>query len=437
MPDNKVIKVIGAGLAGCEAAWQLAQKGYSVQLYEMRPQKGSPAHQSEYFAELVCSNSLKSDRPDNASGLLKLEMRRLGSLLLPMADGCRVPAGGALAVDRDAFSQSVTKALAQHPNVQIIREEVTQIPEGPVIIATGPLTSDALSEAISQLVGREMLSFFDAAAPIVTAESLDDTKVFRASRHGQGDDYLNCAMNKEEYEAFYQALVTAQAAQLHGFENDKVFEGCMPVEVMASRGFDALRYGPMRPIGLTDPRTGRRPFAVVQLRQENAAGTLYNLVGFQTHLKFGEQKRVFGLIPGLENAEYARYGVMHRNTFLRAPGLLSPHFGMRAQPQIAFAGQMTGVEGYMESAASGIIAARGMMAHLEGRSLTTLPPETMIGALCAHVSNDFTRDYQPMNSNFGIIPALPDAPKDKKQRYARLTERGLAMLEQWCIVNAQ
>lgn len=437
MPDNKVIKVIGAGLAGCEAAWQLAQKGYSVQLYEMRPQKGSPAHQSENFAELVCSNSLKSDRPDNASGLLKLEMRRLGSLLLPMADGCRVPAGGALAVDRDAFSQSVTKALAQHPNVQIIREEVTQIPEGPVIIATGPLTSDALSEAISQLVGREMLSFFDAAAPIVTAESLDDTKVFRASRHGQGDDYLNCAMNKEEYEAFYQALVTAQAVQLHGFENDKVFEGCMPVEVMASRGFDALRYGPMRPIGLTDPRTGRRPFAVVQLRQENAAGTLYNLVGFQTHLKFGEQKRVFGLIPGLENAEYARYGVMHRNTFLRAPGLLSPHFGMRAQPRIAFAGQMTGVEGYMESAASGIIAARGMMAHLEGRSLTTLPPETMIGALCAHVSNDFTRDYQPMNSNFGIIPALPDAPKDKKQRYARLTERGLAMLEQWCIVNAQ
>lgn len=437
MPDNKVIKVIGAGLAGCEAAWQLAQKGYSVQLYEMRPQKGSPAHQSENFAELVCSNSLKSDRPDNASGLLKLEMRRLGSLLLPMADGCRVPAGGALAVDRDAFSQSVTKALAGHPNVQIIREEVTQIPEGPVIIATGPLTSDALSEAISQLVGREMLSFFDAAAPIVTAESLDDTKVFRASRHGQGDDYLNCAMNKEEYEAFYQALITAQAAQLHGFENDKVFEGCMPVEVMASRGFDALRYGPMRPIGLTDPRTGRRPFAVVQLRQENAAGTLYNLVGFQTHLKFGEQKRVFGLIPGLENAEYARYGVMHRNTFLRAPGLLSPHFGMRAQPQIAFAGQMTGVEGYMESAASGIIAARGMMAHLEGRSLTTLPPETMIGALCAHVSNDFTRDYQPMNSNFGIIPALPDAPKDKKQRYARLTERGLAMLEQWCIVNAQ
>lgn len=435
MPENTTVTVVGAGLAGCEAAWQLAQQGFFVRLHEMRPHQTSPAHKSDRFAELVCSNSFKSDRPDNASGLLKLEMRRLGSLLLPLADACRIPAGGALAVDRELFSQSVTQALSAHPSIEVIRGEVTDIPDGPVIIASGPLTSNALSAAIQGLIGREMLSFFDAAAPIVMADSLDREKIFRASRHGQGDDYLNCAMNREQYEAFHRALVGAQAAQLHGFENNKVFEGCMPVEVLAARGFDALRYGPMRPIGLTDPHTGRRPFAVVQLRQENEAGTMYNMVGFQTHLKFGEQKRVFGMIPGLENAEFARYGVMHRNTFLRAPGLLGPYFELLDQPRIAFAGQMTGVEGYMESAASGIVAARGIMARLQGRDMAPLPAETMIGALCAHVSNDFLRDYQPMNANFGIVPPLSDAPRDKKLKYARLTQRALAELEEWCNVN--
>lgn len=434
MPNNtaeKTIAVIGAGLAGSEAAWMLAHRGHRVRLYEMRPYRMTPAHQTDRFAELICSNSLKADRPDNASGLLKAEMRKFGSLLLSVAEGCRVPAGGALAVDRDLFSQAVTQALSSHPNIEIVREEITSWPQGPSIIATGPLTSDALSDCIRQRLGHEMLSFFDAAAPIVTAESINHERVFRASRHGQGDDYLNCPMDREQYEAFYNALVSAEVAELHDFEDHRVFEGCMPVETLAKRGFQALCFGPLRPIGLTDPNTGRRPFAVVQLRQENATGTLYNLVGFQTHLKFGEQKRVFGLIPGLENAEFMRYGVMHRNTFLQSPGLLGSFYELLDEPTIAFAGQMTGVEGYMESAASGLVAALGLSMRLRGEEKGPLPVETMLGSLCAHVSRDFARDFQPMNANFGILPPIPNPPRNKKEKYARLAERSLIALDAW------
>ena len=358
--------VIGAGLAGCEAAWQLAVRGVAVTLIDMKPDRFTPAHHSAGFAELVCSNSLRSDQLTNAVGLLKEEMRQLGSLIMEAADACRVPAGGALAVDREAFSAYVTEKVENHPLITVERREVTQIPEGNVIIATGPLTSDALAEQIAALPGLETLNFYDAAAPIVSGESLDMNKVFRMSRYGRGDDYLNCPMNREEYLAFYEALLTAEKAEVHGFDGTQVFEGCMPIEVMASRGEMVMAFGPMKPVGLTDPRTGREPYAAVQLRAENKEGTMYNLVGFQTRLKWGEQKRVFSMIPGLENADFLRYGVMHRNTFLHAPGFLDEHYQMISRPGTYFAGQMTGVEGYVESASSGMVAGISMARQLAG-----------------------------------------------------------------------
>ena len=355
------VKVIGAGLAGSEAAWQLAQRGIQVTLYEMKPHKKSPAHHTDTFAELVCSNSLRGDKIENAVGLLKEELRRLDSLIIQCADATRVEAGGCLAVDRHGFSAMVTEKIRNHPNITVIDEEVTQVPEGPVIIATGPLTSDAMSDAIGRYFGADYLHFFDAAAPLVTAESVDMTKAWWQSRYDRGTpDYINCAMNKEEYESFIKELISAQEAEVHGFEDKNVFEGCMPVEVMARRGFETLRYGPLKPVGLVDPNTGKEPYAVVQLRQDNAEKTIFNLVGFQTHLKFGEQKRVFSMIPALANAEFVRYGVMHRNTFLRSPKLLDKYYADRRNPLVAFAGQMTGVEGYVESCASGFLAALAM-----------------------------------------------------------------------------
>jgi methylenetetrahydrofolate--tRNA-(uracil-5-)-methyltransferase len=426
------IRVVGAGLAGCEAAWQAARRGMDVELYEMKPVRFSPAHHSEGFAELVCSNSLKAERAESAAGLLKQEMRRLGSVLLPCADGCRVPAGGALAVDRDAFSAAVTEKIASNPRIHIHRGEVTEIPEdGIAVIATGPLTSDALAGKIAELSGGS-LSFFDAAAPIVTAESLDMEKIFAASRYGRGDAdaYLNCPMNREEYERFYEAIVTAERAPLHGFDAGvpKVYEGCMPVEVLASRGKDTLRFGPMKPVGLRDPRTGHRPWAVLQLRRENSAGTLFNLVGFQTNLKFGEQKRVFGMIPGLQNAVFTRYGVMHRNTFLNSPHVLSSDFSLRENPRLFFAGQITGVEGYMESASSGILAGINAARRAEGRQTVIPPPETMTGALSRYVSQGGEGPFQPMGANFGILPPLTSPVRDKRARYAALSERALKKL---------
>lgn len=426
------IRVVGAGLAGCEAAWQAARRGMDVELYEMKPVRFSPAHHSEGFAELVCSNSLKAERAESAAGLLKQEMRRLGSVLLPCADGCRVPAGGALAVDRDAFSAAVTEKIASNPRIHIHRGEVTEIPEdGIAVIATGPLTSDALAGKIAELCGGS-LSFFDAAAPIVTAESLDMEKIFAASRYGRGDAdaYLNCPMNREEYERFYEAIVTAERAPLHGFDAGvpKVYEGCMPVEVLASRGKDTLRFGPMKPVGLRDPRTGHRPWAVLQLRRENSAGTLFNLVGFQTNLKFGEQKRVFGMIPGLQNAVFTRYGVMHRNTFLNSPHVLSSDFSLRENPRLFFAGQITGVEGYMESASSGILAGINAARRAEGRQTVIPPPETMTGALSRYVSQGGEGPFQPMGANFGILPPLTSPVRDKRARYAALSERALKKL---------
>ena len=362
----KKATVIGAGLAGCEAAWQLASRGIAVTLIDMKPERFTPAHHSAGFAELVCSNSLRSDQLTNAVGLLKEEMRQLGSLILKAADATRVPAGGALAVDREAFSRYVTEAVENHPLITVERREVTKLPEENAVIATGPLTSDALAEEIAKLPGLATLNFYDAAAPIVSGDSLDMTKVFRAGRYGRGDDYLNCPMNREEYEAFYQALLSAEAAEVHGFDGKQVFEGCMPIEVMASRGEMVMAFGPMKPVGLTDPRTGREPYAAVQLRAENNEGTMYNLVGFQTRLKWGEQKRVFSMIPGLENAEFLRYGVMHRNTFLHSPGFLDQNYQMIARPGVYFAGQMTGVEGYVESASSGMVAGISLARQMLG-----------------------------------------------------------------------
>ena len=424
--------VIGAGLAGCEAAWQLASRGIETELYEMKPRRFSPAHSRDSFAELVCSNSLKAERISSASGLLKEEMRLLGSVTVPCAYACRVPAGGALAVDRERFSNAVTEKLLSHPKIRVHREEAEKVPEeGVRIVATGPLTSDALAADIRRICG-DMLSFFDAAAPVVTAESLNMERIFRASRYGKGGDdaYLNCPMNKEEYERFHAALIEAERAPVHGFEQEdkKVYEGCMPVEILGRRGLDSLRYGPMKPVGLKDPATGHRPWAVVQLRAENQEGTLYNLVGFQTNLKFGEQKRVFGMIPGLENAEYVRYGVMHRNTFLRSPWLLQPDFSMRSDPALFFAGQITGVEGYMESAASGIIAGMAAADRLLGKIFEPLPAETMMGALALYASGSETKDFQPMGANFGILPPLENQIRDKQSRYAALAERGLSAL---------
>jgi methylenetetrahydrofolate--tRNA-(uracil-5-)-methyltransferase len=430
------ITVIGAGLAGCEAAWQIASCGVEVELYEMKPARFSPAHSSENFAELVCSNSLKAERVESAAGLLKEEMRRLGSLLVPCALQCRVPAGGALAVDRKAFSELVTCKIYSQPLIHVSRKEITDIPkDGIVVIATGPLTSDALASRIFSLCGGS-LSFYDAAAPIVTAESLDMERVFSASRYSYGEDgaYLNCPMNKEEYESFYNELVNAERAPLHGFDkaDPKVYEGCMPVEVMAGRGQDTLRFGPMKPVGLRDPRTGHRPWAVLQLRREDVRGTMYNLVGFQTNLKFGEQKRVFGMIPGLEHAEFVRYGVMHRNTFLNSPRVLLPDFSLRKEPRIFFAGQITGVEGYMESAASGIVAGKNAVRRMKGEKTAVLPETTMIGALSRYVGNASEVTFQPMGANFGILPPIEPHIKCKKDRYASLAERALNNLAGFC-----
>ena len=424
------VKVIGAGLAGSEAAWQLAQRGVQVELYEMKPQKMSPAHHSEGFAELVCSNSLRGDRLENAVGLLKEELRRCGSLIMRCAEATRVEAGGCLAVDREGFSRAVTQAIREHPNITVISEEVTEVPQGPVIVATGPLTSDALSDAIGSYFGAEYLHFFDAAAPLVTAESVDMEHAWWQSRYDRGTpDYVNCAMDKEQYEAFIRELVAAEEAPVHGFEDKNVFEGCMPVEVMARRGVDTLRYGPLKPVGLTDPKTGKEPYAVVQLRLDNAAGSIYNLVGFQTHLKFGEQKRVFSMIPALRNAEFVRYGVMHRNTFLRSPKLLDRYFADRRDPMVAFAGQMTGVEGYVESAASGYLAAVAMAAKVQGRELPDFPKTTAIGALGMYISDESVENFQPMNINFSIIEPLGQRIRKKAEKNLAIANRSLEVID--------
>ena len=425
------VKVIGAGLAGCEAAWQLAQRGICVELYEMKPQKMTPAHHSPDFAELVCSNSLRGDRLENAVGLLKEELRRCGSLILACAEQTRVEAGGCLAVDRQGFSRLVTEKIRSHPGITVIEEEVTSIPEGPVIVASGPLTSDALSEAIGEYFGQtDYLHFFDAAAPLVTAESIDMTKAWWQSRYDRGTpDYINCAMDKEQYEAFVRELVSAQEAEVHGFEDKNVFEGCMPVEVMARRGFDTLRFGPLKPAGLIDPATGKEPYAVVQLRQDNAEKTVFNLVGFQTHLKFGEQKRVFSMIPALANAEFVRYGVMHRNTFLQSPRLLDRYYADRRNPLVAFAGQMTGVEGYVESTASGFLAAVAMAAKVQGRALPDFPRTTAIGALGYYVSDATVENFQPMNINFSIIAPLEQRIRKKAEKNLAIANRSLQVID--------
>ena len=427
----KQVTVVGAGLAGSEAAWQLAQRGIQVQLIEMKPHKMSPAHHSADFGELVCSNSLRGDRLENAVGLLKEELRRMDSLIIACADATRVEAGGCLAVDRYGFSSLVTEKLRSHPNITVQAEEVTQVPQGPVIIATGPLTSDALSEAIGQYFGQEYLHFFDAAAPLVTAESVDMDLAWWQSRYDRGTaDYINCAMNKEEYEAFMKELVSAEEAEVHGFEDKNVFEGCMPVEVMARRGFDTLRYGPLKPVGLVDPRTGKEPYAVVQLRQDNAAKSVYNLVGFQTHLKFGEQKRVFSMIPALRNAEFVRYGVMHQNTFLQSPKLLDKYYADRRNPLVAFAGQMTGVEGYVESAASGFLAAVAMAAKVQGRPIPEFPQTTAVGALGLYISDARITDFQPMNINFSIIAPLEQRIRKKAEKNLAIANRALAVIDE-------
>ena len=426
----ETVKVIGAGLAGSEAAWQLAQRGVQVELYEMKPEKKSPAHHTDTFAELVCSNSLRGDRLENAVGLLKEELRRLDSVIISSADATRVEAGGCLAVDRQGFSDLVTEKIRNHPNITVIPGEITEVPEGPVIIATGPLTSDALSKAIGEYFGTGYLHFFDAAAPLVTAESVDMDLAWWQSRYDRGTaDYINCAMNKEEYDAFLQALVSAEEAEVHGFEDKRVFEGCMPVEVMARRGYDTLRYGPLKPVGLIDPRTGKEPYAVVQLRQDNAAKSVYNLVGFQTHLKFGEQKRVFSMIPALKNAEFVRYGVMHQNTFLQSPKLLDRYYADRRNPLVAFAGQMTGVEGYVESAASGYLAAVAMAAKVQGRELPDFPQETAIGALGLYISDERIENFQPMNINFSIISALQQRIRKKSEKNLAIANRSLAIID--------
>ena len=424
------VKVIGAGLAGSEAAWQLARRGLQVELYEMKPHKMSPAHHSPYFSELVCSNSLRGDRLENAVGLLKEELRRCGSLILSCAEKTRVEAGGCLAVDREEFAKAVTEKLRSHPNITVREEEVTQVPQGPVIIATGPLTSDAFSEAIGQYFGTGYLHFFDAAAPLVTAESVDMDLAWWQSRYDRGTpDYVNCAMDKEQYEAFVKALTEAEEAPVHGFEDKNVFEGCMPVEVMARRGVDTLRYGPLKPVGLIDPKTGREPYAVVQLRLDNAQGSIYNLVGFQTHLKFQEQKRVFTMIPALKNAEFVRYGVMHRNTFLQSPKLLDRIYADRRNPLVAFAGQMTGVEGYVESAASGYLAAVAMAAKVQGREVPDFPKTTAIGALGMYISDESVENFQPMNINFSIIAPLEQRIRKKAEKNLAIANRSLEVID--------
>ena len=434
---NKVT-VIGGGMAGVEAAWQLAKNKIYVDLYEMKPVKFSPAHKSEGLAELVCSNSLKAMRLESAAGLLKEEMRRFDSICMQSADIAKVDAGGALAVDRDVFSSVITKKLEENEYINLIREEVTKIPDGFVIVAAGPLASEALSEDIRRLCG-DGLYFFDAAAPIVTYDSVDMSKAFKASRYDRGgeDDYINCPMNKEEYELFYSELINGESAELHSFDKRKdVYEGCMPIEVMASRGAYTMRFGPLKPVGLRDPRTGHRPWAVLQLRKENNDGTLYNLVGFQTNLKFAEQKRIFSLIPALHDAEFMRYGVMHRNTFINSPSLLNADFSFRERENLFFAGQITGVEGYMESASSGILAGLNAARRLRGEKTVTLPKTTMMGALSAYISDRSVKNFQPMGANFGVLPPLENKIREKKERYAALSKRGLSDLEAYLIENS-
>lgn len=427
--NNPTVTIVGAGLAGCEAAWQLAKRGFPVRLVEMKPKKFSPAHRRDGFAELVCSNSLKAEQLTNASGLLKAEMRQMDSLILSAAEACRVPAGGALAVDRDLFSEKITQTLREHPLVSCESALVTEIPDDPCIVATGPLTDPALTEAIERLPGAKSLHFFDAAAPIVTADSLDMDKVFRASRYDRGSDYLNCPMTEDEYNAFYDALMGAELAELHDFEKKLVFEGCLAVEILASRGRQTLAFGPLKPVGLVDPRTGKEPYAVVQLRQENEAGTMYNLVGFQTRLKWGEQKRVFSMIPGLEHAEFARCGVMHRNTYLNGPDMLGANYAMKNRPLLRFAGQLSGVEGYMESTASGLVAAVGLACALSGRPEPDFTGRTILGALARHVSTP-SANFQPMNANYGILDPLENRVRGKRNRYEKLSERALEELSE-------
>ena len=427
----ETVTVLGAGLAGSECAWQLARRGIRVRLWEMKPEKMSPAHHSPYFGELVCSNSLRSDELTNAVGLLKAEMRAMDSLIMASADANKVAAGGALAVDREGFARQITETLEQHPNVEIIRKEALDIPDGQVVIATGPLSSDAIAEKIAALCPDSDLHFYDAVAPIVTLDSVDMDSAFFASRYDKGPaDYVNCPMDKEEYLAFVKELVSAREAPVHGFDDGGVFEGCMPVEVMARRGVDTLRYGPMKPVGLVDPRTGRENYAVVQLRRDNADGTIYNIVGFQTHLTWGEQKRVFSMIPALRNAEFVRYGVMHRNTYLNSPKLLDRYYRLRSDMRISFAGQMTGVEGYVESAASGLLVGIETAARVLGLESVDFPQETAIGALGLYISGGSVGDFQPMNINFGIIKPLEYRVKGKRNKNAEISNRSLAIIEQ-------
>lgn len=429
----KKVIIIGAGMAGSEAAWQVAKRGINVDLYEMRPQKSTPAHKTAKFAELVCSNSLRGAGLENAVGLLKEEMRRLNSLIMESADINRVPAGGALAVDREGFSQYITDKLTNHPKINIIHEEIEQIPQEDdaiTIIATGPLTSEILSKQIGELTGQDYFYFYDAAAPLITKESIDMTKAYRASRYGKGSaDYINCPMDKEQYEHFWQELTNAQLAPIKEFEKAKFFEGCMPVEEMARRGIDTLLYGPLKPVGLENPATGKRPYAVVQLRQDNAADSLYNIVGFQTHLKWPEQKRVFGLIPGLENAEFVRYGVMHRNTFINSPELLRPTLQYKDRDDLLFAGQMTGVEGYIESAASGLVAGVNASYLAEENKPVVFPEQTAHGAMCKYITSAVAKHFQPMNANFGLMPPLEERIRDKKLKKQKIAHRALEFLD--------
>lgn len=428
--------VIGGGFAGVECASQLAARGIAVDLFEMKPKRFSPAHKSENLCELVCSNSFKAMRTESASGLLKAEMKRLGSVTVACAEQSAVPAGGALAVDRDVFSSLVTETIASNDLIHVIREEVCSIPDSydAVIVAAGPLMSDALAQSVRSLTGNDFLSFFDAAAPVVEADSVDMERAFCQSRYDRGgeDDYINCPMNREEYEAFYDALIHAEIAELHEFDKKHIYEGCMPIEIMAKRGADTIRFGPLKPVGLRDPHTGHRPWAVLQLRKENRAGTMLNLVGFQTNLKFPEQKRVFSMIPALHDAEFVRYGVMHRNTFLDSPRLLNADFSMKEHPEIFFAGQITGVEGYMESAAAGIMAGINAARRILGEETLVLPPETMIGALSRYISDPYVTNFQPMGASFGLLPSLPERIRDKKERYSMLASRSLAMMEGIC-----
>ena len=427
----KKVTVLGAGLAGCECAWQLAKRGIEVRLYEMKPNKMTPAHTSEYFAELVCSNSLRSDELTNAVGLLKAEMRKMGSLIMESADSNRVAAGGALAVDREGFSRYITDKIKSCPNIELVSEEATDFPEGELVVATGPLTSDALAEKLEKLCSCTGLHFYDAVAPIVTLESVDMDSAFFASRYDKGTaDYVNCPMNEAEYKAFVKELASAKEAPVHGFDDGGVFEGCMPVEVMARRGEETLRFGPLKPVGLRDPRTGKDNYAVVQLRRDNADGTIYNLVGFQTHLTWGEQKRVFSMIPALRNAEFVRYGVMHRNTYLNSPHLLDRYYRLKSDPRISFAGQMTGVEGYVESAASGMLVGIETAARLLGLEPVNFPQETAIGALGLYISGGSVGDFQPMNINFGIMTPLGYRVKGKRNKNAEISARSLKIIDE-------